>query len=102
MLSAYKEFVKDLGLFLEGNEIVCSREDEADAADAIYLVFNRLLGINVDELSPLEKMELNWILKDLNLFGEHEVDTKPVKDEIQTLEDRLKIIQEGKDVSEST
>lgn len=90
--NAYEGFVRDLGLALE--DIVCKNKD-FDGLDLLYLVFERLLGIDIGQLSPLEQREIDWTAKDLGYDEDHEVDTSVIDDLIVDLKTALEIAQKA-------
>lgn len=78
MLTVYGKFVEDLQHALE--DINCKNED-FDGLELLYLVLERLLGIDIEQLSPLEQREIHWTAEDLDYDPDeaHEVDTEPIE-----------------------
>lgn len=87
MLTVHERFVKNLQIVLE--DISCKNAD-FDGLALLYLVFERLVGIDIGQLSPLEQREIGWLAKDLGFNEDHEVDLSPIEGLLTDLERELK------------
>lgn len=94
MLTVYGKFVEDLQYALE--DINCKNED-FDGLELFSLVLERLLGIDIEQLSPLEQREIHWTAEDLGYDPDeaHEVDTEPIE---QLITDLIKELSKAKEV----
>lgn len=86
ILDVYEGFVEDLQSVL--GDVSCKNED-FDGLELLYVVFERLLGIDIDQLSPLEQREIEWIAKDLGYDEDHGLDTSPIEQLFDDLTQKL-------------